>query len=105
MRCAPSMIFRVEILPRAIRDLHGIYEYINAENSRRARAWFNGLETAIASLGGNPLRCPTTPENGRLRHLLFGKKPRVYRIIFAVDERHGVVSIVHIRHGARDSSA
>jgi plasmid stabilization system protein ParE len=95
------MIFRVEIQPRAIRDLRGIYEYINAENSRLAHVWFNGLEAAIASLDRNPLRCPITPENGRLRHLLYGKRPRVYRIIFAVDERGGVVSIVHIRHGAR----
>jgi plasmid stabilization system protein ParE len=98
------MIYRVEIQPRAIRDLRGIYEYINAENSRLARAWFNELEAAIASLVQNPSRCPITPENGRLRHLLYGKRPRVYRIIFAVDERRRVVSIVHVRHGARGRS-
>jgi toxin ParE1/3/4 len=98
------MIYRVEVEPRAISDLRGIYEYINAENSHLAHAWFNGLETAIASLDQNPSRCPITPENRRLRHLLYGKRPRVYRIIFTVDERHRVVSIVHIRHGARDRS-
>jgi toxin ParE1/3/4 len=96
------MIYRVEIQPRATKDLRGIYEYINAENSRLAHAWFNGLESAIASLDQNPSRCPVAPENGRLRHLLYGKRPHVYRIIFAVDERRRVVSVVHIRHGARD---
>jgi toxin ParE1/3/4 len=98
------MIYRVEIQPRATKDLRGIYEYINAENSRLAHAWFNGLESAIASLDQNPLRCPITPENGGLRHLLYGRRPRIYRIIFAIDERHHVISVVHIRHGARDRS-
>ena len=36
-----------------------------------------------------------------LRHLLFGKKPNVYRIIYAIDERTHVVRVLHIRHGAR----
>jgi len=89
------MTYRVEIQPRATRDLRAIYEYINAENFRRAHAWFNGLERAIASLDQNPSRCPVAPENARLRHLLYGKRPRIYRIILAIDERHHVVSIVH----------
>jgi toxin ParE1/3/4 len=97
-----SMIYHVEIQPRATRDLRDIYEYINAESSRAAHASFNGLEAAIATLDQNPLRCPVTPENRRLRHLFYGKRPRVYRVIFAVDERRHVVSVVHIRHGARD---
>ena len=46
-------------------------------------------------------RSPVTPENWALRHLLFGKKPNVYRVIFAIDERARVVRVVHIRPGAR----
>jgi toxin ParE1/3/4 len=42
-----------------------------------------------------------TPENRALRHLLFGKKPHVYRVIFAIDGRALVVRVLHIRHGAR----
>lgn len=96
------MTYRVEILPRATRDLRSVYAYINAENSRQAYAWFNGLEAAIATLDENPARCPVTPENRRLRHLLYGRPPRTYRIIYAIDERRRVVSVIHIRHGARD---
>ncbi len=43
-------------------------------------------------------------ENDRLRHLLYGKRPHVYRIIYAIDERRRVVNVVHIRHAARDRS-
>lgn len=63
--------------------------------------WFNGFETAILSLDQHPERCPATPENSKLRHLLFGSKPNVYRVVFAVDERARVVKVLHIRPGAR----
>jgi toxin ParE1/3/4 len=96
------MAFHVEILPRARRDLRNIYTYIHAENSRKAHAWFNGLGAAIASLDQHPARGPVIPGNDRLRHLLYGTKPHVYRIIYAIDERRRVVSVVHIRRGARD---
>ena len=43
------------------------------------------------------------PENKKLRHLLFGKKPTVYRIIYAVDKSRLAANIVHIRHGARSA--
>jgi toxin ParE1/3/4 len=96
------MAYRVEILPRAIRDLRSIYAFINGEHSRQAHVWFNGLEAAIASLDQHPARGPVIPENDRLRHLLYGARPHVYRIIYAIDHRRRVVSVVHIRHGARD---
>ena len=67
----------------------------------QASAWFNELDAAILSLGRHPERSPVTPENGALRHLLFGKKPNVYRVIFAIDRRAQIVRVLHIRHGAR----
>ena len=102
MRSGQSSTFHVEILPRARRDLRHIYAWIHAENSREAHGWFNGLEAAIVSLVQHPARGPLIPENSRLRHLLYGKRPHVYRIIYAIDERRQVVSTIHIRHGARD---
>jgi toxin ParE1/3/4 len=53
------------------------------------------------SLDERPERTPATPENKTLRDLLFGKKPNVYRIIYAIDQRARVVRVLHIRHGAR----
>jgi plasmid stabilization system protein ParE len=65
-----------------------------------ARRWFNGLELAILSLGEHPSRCTVAPENSKLRHLLYGKRV-VYRIIYSIDMSREIVTIVHIRHGAR----
>jgi len=42
-----------------------------------------------------------TPEKAQLRHLLYGHKPHVYRVISRVLEREKQVVVLHIRHGAR----
>jgi toxin ParE1/3/4 len=96
------MAYRVSITNRAKRDLKLIYRYIHAADSAMADAWFNGLEKAVYSLEKQPNRCPATPENKKLRHLLYGHKPHVYRIIFRVTERHAHVTVLHVRHGARE---
>jgi plasmid stabilization system protein ParE len=95
------MTYRVELTARAGRNLRRIYRDINAEHSGQARAWFNGLEAAILSLDEHPARGAVIPEGSNLRHLLYGNKPHIYRIIYAVDESGHVVTVVHIRHGAR----
>jgi plasmid stabilization system protein ParE len=95
------MTYRVELTERASRDLRRIFRHINAASSPQAFVWFNELEAAILSLDRHPERSPVTPEDRTLRHLLFGKKPNVYRVIFAIDERARVVRVLHIRHGAR----
>jgi len=50
------MAYRVEILPRAGRDLRILYEYVQAEHSAQARTWFNELEALIESLDEHPAR-------------------------------------------------
>ena len=46
---------------------------------------------------------PRRPDGGKrkLRHLLYGKKPHVYRVIYEVDEGRQAVWVLTIRHGAR----
>jgi plasmid stabilization system protein ParE len=98
------MEYLVRLTDRALRDLEAIYEFIQAESSDRALAWFNELNEAIYSLGRFPERGRVVPELGRLRQLLFGKQPGSYRIIYSVDRRNRAVNILHIRHSARDRS-
>ncbi len=100
-RYAPNMAYRVKLTARATRNLRQIFQRIDAEHSPRAGAWFNELEAAILSLDEHPERCPVAPEKKTLRHLLFGRKPNVYRIIYGVDQRARIVRILHIRNGAR----
>lgn len=88
-------------MPRAQRDLAGIFDYIGAHSGDAAHTWYLGLKNEIRSLSQTPLRCPKAPENADLRHLLYGAKPHVYRVIFRVVEKRKEVEILHIRHGAR----
>jgi toxin ParE1/3/4 len=95
------MPYLVRLTDRALRDLESIYEFIQADSSESAFKWFNELTEAIYSLEQFPERGTVTPENRKLRHLLFGKKPNTYRIIYAVDKRNHTVNVLHIRHSAR----
>ena len=67
------MTYRVEVSRRAERDLRRLYRDIHAAHSGEARAWFNGLERMIASLDQLPDRGGITPEDKRLRELLYGR--------------------------------
>jgi toxin ParE1/3/4 len=79
------MAYLVRTLPRAERDMEAIFEYIRGLTSPPAAKWFIGLVDAIEGLAEHPQRHPATPENPNLRHLLYGNKPHVYRIIYSVD--------------------
>jgi hypothetical protein len=96
----------------------------NAAESKAASRWYNGrgrldtpdsvaeslgLEGAVYGLAIYPDRCPVAPEarnlRRELRHLLFGQKPHVYRVIYQVDERRQAVWVLTVRHGARKLKA
>ena len=94
------MDYRVRLTRRAERDLGEIFEHIYAGNSPAAGAWYAGLRKAILSLERDPKRGATTPENTKMRHLLYGHRRHVYRMIYRVMERKKEVEILHIRHGA-----
>jgi toxin ParE1/3/4 len=96
------MEYQVKLTHRALRDLAHIYQHLEAEVSTQALRWFKGLEAAVYSLEQYPDRAPTTPEDTKLRHLLYGRKPHVYRIIYEIEKRTFMVNVLHIRHGARD---
>ena len=99
------MTYRVEFAARAVRDLEILYIEKNAAESDAAARWYNGLEQAVYALASYPYRCPVAPEARRakrkLRHLLYGKKPHVYRVIYEIDELRQTVWVLTIRHGAR----
>jgi plasmid stabilization system protein ParE len=99
------MAYVVKSTPHAERDLEQLYQEINAEYSGAALQWYSGLREAILSLEWQPHRCPVAPEarklKRKLRHLLYGKKPNVYRIIYELDEHRQEVRVITIRHGAR----
>jgi len=99
------MTYLVEFAARAVRDLEELYVEKNVAESMAAARWYNGLEEAVYALASLPQRCPVAPEARRLkrtlRHLLYGKKPHIYRVIYEVDEGRRIVWVLTIRHGAR----
>jgi toxin ParE1/3/4 len=95
------MQYLVRLTDRALRDIEAVYEFIEADTSEAAFAWFNELTEAISSLERYPESGSVIPEGKKLRHLLFGKKHSTYRIIYTVDKRTATVNVLHIRHGAR----
>lgn len=95
------MAYHVKLMPRAMRDLRALFEDIHASESGAAFRWYQGLERAILSLEETPNRCPAAPESRTLRHLLYGRKHNVYRVIYRVLEDKKRVDVLHVRHGAR----
>ena len=78
------MAYLVKITARAQRDLALLYGEINAEHSDAALKWYRNLEEAILSLEHQPNRCPVTPESAMFRHMRYGNKPHIYRVIYRV---------------------
>ncbi|MFI5114690.1 MAG: type II toxin-antitoxin system RelE/ParE family toxin [Terriglobales bacterium] len=99
------MTYLIEFAARAVRDLEILYVEKNAAESHAVARWYNGLEQAVGALASYPRRCPVAPEarkaKRKLRHLLYGKKPHVYRVVYEVDEGRQAVWVLTIRHGAR----
>jgi plasmid stabilization system protein ParE len=95
------MAYQVDLTRRAQRDLAQLYAEVDAGSSDAALIWYRGLKQAILSLEHHPSRCAVTPEFDKLRHLLYGNKPHIYRIIYRLLEAKKQVDVLHIRHGAR----
>ena len=95
------MAYAVSLTARAERDLDEIYEHLRAAESAAIRRWFENLKRTIFTLQEHPNRCAVTPESKKIRHLLYGHKPRICRVIYLVVEDEKRVYILHIRHGAR----
>ena len=98
------MAFRVEITEDAERDGEAILGWLISQHTgETGLRWFEGLQEAIQSLSELPRRCPLAPENRNfsfeVRHLLYGRGPHTYRILFTIER--DVVFVLHIRHGRR----
>ena len=100
------MAYRVELTVRAKRQLNNLYLQISTDDSAEAARWFNGLEQAIDTLGQFPRRCRIAPESKKskqeFRHLLYGSKRDVYRVIYDIDKPQKLVRVRAVRHSAMD---
>ncbi len=98
------MTFHVELTAQAEQDADGILEWLRSQHAGEAGIrWFTALEDAMVSLAEFPTRCPLAPESRifpfEVRHLLYGNKPHIYRILFTISDT--TVYVLRIRHGRR----
>ena len=97
------MEYLVDVTPHAERDLARLYRLVNAEFSEAALVWYLGIKEAILSLGKHPNRCPVTQKKDKLRHLLYGHKPNIYRVLYRVNDKQKKVEVLRVRHCSRQS--
>ena len=97
------MEYLVDVTPHAERDLARLYRLVNAEFSEAALAWYLGIKEAILSLEKHPNRCPVTRKKDKLRHLLYGRRPNIYRVLYRVNDKQKKVEVLRVRHGSRQS--
>ncbi len=103
------MAYKVSLTATAEADAYAAFERIREVAPFHAARWLADLFAAIRSLADMPARCPMIPEADELgrpvRHLLYGKRTGVYRLIFDIQEASEEgprVRVLRIWHGARD---
>jgi len=98
------MNYRVEITAEGEAEIREAYLWIRRDSPANAARWRRGLLAAIRSLSQHPTRCPLAAESiffkREIRQLLYGKRAGKHRVLFIIGEH--VVSVLHVRHSARD---
>ena len=101
------MSYRVVVTENAKANLRSYYLYAAQHAPITAARWLNRFEESLATLATNPQRCGIAPENEvvnrEIRQFLFGKRPSVFRALFAIVKDE--VQILHIRRAVMDTAA
>lgn len=97
--------YRVEVSDAADLEADDIYLWIQRRSPQAADRWYRGLLKAYQSLSIFPYRFQSLPSRPDLRRLLYGKYRIVFRIVEPedVEDDEGIVRILHIYHGARQT--
>ncbi len=92
--------YQILLLPRAVRDLDDIYEYIvnSFEAMATANKLLDSLEEAIMSLADFPERCPER-KVGRFAYQGYRQLfVNNYTIIYRIEEREKRVLVYTVRY-------
>jgi plasmid stabilization system protein ParE len=97
------MSYRVVLQRQALQDLDESYSRAAENAPDAARKWLDRFHAALTTLEELPERCGFAPENAlvdvAVRQLLFGRKSRVFRVLYAIDG--DTVRILTIRRAQR----
>jgi len=99
------MASKLVVLPQAEADIAEAFTYLSERAPEVAAHWYRHIRGEIKSLTEMPARCPLAPEGTKLglelRHLTYGKRPGIYRIVFRIVEEGQEIHVLAVRHGAR----
>jgi addiction module RelE/StbE family toxin len=92
--------YKVELSPRALRDLEEVVRFIAADNPQAAERFGNQLIDEAEAIGPHPLAGPVVREfnDPKIRERIF----RAYRIVYRVDEERKLIVVSRFWHAARD---
>jgi ParE toxin of type II toxin-antitoxin system, parDE len=95
--------YRVVVQRLAKEDLQAAYERAADRAPFTAARWLDRFQQSLQTLEQLPNRCPLAREHGKVdadvRELLFGKRPYVFRVVFAIDG--DTVRVLRIRRAQR----
>jgi toxin ParE1/3/4 len=93
------MSWRLRRTQIAENDLQDIWTYIAEESPRSANKVVRKIMSAFDGLAEYPARGRAIPDISADHHLLVIGR---YLLIYHLDERHQIVTLVRVIHGARD---
>ena len=99
--------YKVEIQPRALRDMTEIVTYIadDLKNPDAAERLAGKLVQAIESLATLPSRCPLYLPSRPLRREYRRLRVENYLVLFTTSEKDEVVTIAHMLYAKRELDA
>jgi addiction module RelE/StbE family toxin len=94
-------VYRIRITPRALKELQGIFDYIERDSPQNAASMIRKLMDAIDSLDILPHRY-NVPRTGFVRGRRIRSMPvPPYLVRYRIDDRNLMVFVLRVRHGAR----
>ena len=95
--------FLIRILPAASADLIAIHDFIETNSPQNATEIIRKLFDAIDSLEIFPQRYKIHRSNTRVNRVVHSMPVPPFLVFYRIFESDGIVEIMTVRHGARES--
>ena len=103
------MAYQIKITTPAEDDIYSAFDRIKKLAPLVSEKWLRGIFKSIFTLSEMPDRCPIAPESEALglpiRHLFYGKRTAIHRIIFDIQNEakaDPLVRILRVWHSKKD---
>ena len=93
--------YKLELSPRALRDLEEVVRFIAADNPKAAEQFGEKLLNEAEAIGLHPRAGRMVPEfrDAAIRERIF----RAYRIVYRINDERKLIIVSRFWHAARDT--